>query len=85
MILYATPGSAAATRNIVFDISEELNVRLLFLDDLLSLIDRQSDQPATASEFSEWLQERADAMSLYDSLTGLPNRHLLQDRLRWSS
>jgi len=84
MILYATPGSAAATRNIVFDISEELNVRLLFLDDLLSLIDRQSDQPATASEFSEWLQERADAMSLYDPLTGLPNRHLLQDRLQHS-
>ena len=84
MILYATPGSAAATRNIVFDISEELNVRLLFLDDLLSLIDRQSDQPATANEFSEWLQERADAMSLYDPLTGLPNRHLLQDRLQHS-
>ncbi len=84
MILYATPGSAAATRNIVFDMSEDLNVRLLFLDDLLSLIDRQSDQPATASEYSEWLQERAEAMSLYDSLTGLPNRHLLQDRLQHS-
>jgi diguanylate cyclase (GGDEF)-like protein len=85
MILYATPGSAAETRNIVFDISEELNVRLVFLDDLLSLINRQSDQPATASEYSEWLQERTDAMSLYDPLTGLPNRHLLQDRLRHSS
>jgi diguanylate cyclase (GGDEF)-like protein len=84
MILYATPGSASETRNIVFDMSEELNVRLLFLDDLLSLIDRQSDQPATASDYSEWLQERADAMSLYDPLTGLPNRHLLQDRLRHS-
>ncbi len=84
MILYATPGSAAETRNIVFDMSEELNVRLLFLDDLLSLIDRQSDQPATAGEYSEWLQERAEAMSLYDALTGLPNRHLLQDRLRHS-
>ncbi len=84
MILYATPGSAAETRNIVFDISEELNVRLIFLDDLFSLIDRQSDQPATASEYSEWLQQRTDAMSLYDPLTGLPNRHLLQDRLRHS-
>jgi diguanylate cyclase (GGDEF)-like protein len=84
MILYATPGSAAETRNIVFDISEELNVRLLFLDDLLSLVDRQSDQPATASEYSQWLQERTDAMSLYDPLTGLPNRHLLQDRLQHS-
>jgi len=84
IILYATPGSAAETRNIVFDISEELNVRLVFLDDLLSLIDRQSDQPATASEYSEWLQERTDAMSLYDLVTGLPNRHLIQDRLRHS-
>ena len=84
MILYATPGSAAETRNIVFDISEDLNIRLVFLDDLLTLIDRQSDQLATASEYSEWLQERTGAMSLYDPVTGLPNRHLLQDRLRHS-
>jgi len=59
-------------------------VRLVFLDDLLTLIDRQSDQPASASEYSEWLQGRTDTMSLYDPLTGLPNRHLLQDRLRHS-
>jgi diguanylate cyclase (GGDEF)-like protein len=84
MILYATPCSAAETRNIVFDISQELNVRLLFLDDLLRLVDRQADQPATASEYSEWLQARTGAMSLYDPLTGLPNSHLLQDRLRHS-
>jgi diguanylate cyclase (GGDEF)-like protein len=84
VILYATPGSAAETRNIVFNISEDLNIRLVFLDDLLTLIDRQSDQLATASEYSEWLQERTDAMSLYDAVTGLPGRNLLQDRLRHS-
>ena len=82
MIVYAIPTAAGEIKKFVFDHCKASNIRLVFLDDLLGLVDRHQGQPASASEYSFWLQERLESMSMQDSLTGLPNRSLLQDRLR---
>ncbi len=84
MIVYTIPSADGEVRKIVFDHCKTSNIRLVFLDDLLGLVDQHLGRPATATEYAWWLQERLESMSMQDSLTGLPNRSLLQDRLRQS-
>ncbi len=84
MIIYAVSGSDSHTRDLIFDLCKTSKIKLAFLDDLLGLIDRHLQEPATSSDYLRWLQKRAESMETHDALTGLPNACLLEERLRHS-
>ena len=58
------------------------HTRLIFLDDLLSMVGRQSTRPLGKVDPASLLDGRLEFKAMRDTLTGLPNRYLLQDRLR---
>ena len=58
------------------------HTRLIFLDDLLSLVDRQVTRPLGEFDSQLWLDGRLEYKAMHDVLTGLPNRYLLQDRIQ---
>jgi diguanylate cyclase (GGDEF)-like protein len=46
------------------------------------MVDRQVTQPLNDGEAQVWLDESLEYKAVHDALTELPNRYLLQDRLR---
>jgi diguanylate cyclase (GGDEF)-like protein len=59
-------------------------IRIIFLNDLLWIVDQQATKPVGKIDFPLWMDERLDFKSLHDTLTDLPNWSLFQDRLRHS-
>ncbi|RPH59165.1 MAG: diguanylate cyclase, partial [Chloroflexi bacterium] len=68
----------------IFDLCHASNVRLLLVSDLMWMVDRQVTQPLGDVDGPLWLDERLEFKAMHDALTELPNRYLLQDRLRHS-
>jgi diguanylate cyclase (GGDEF)-like protein len=84
VILSALPATAREANESIFDLCQLHNLRLIFLKDLMMMVDRQVTQPLGSYEYPVWLDERLEFKAMHDSITGLPNRYLFQDRLKSS-
>jgi diguanylate cyclase (GGDEF)-like protein len=84
VILSTITAAEKEANEYIFDLCQENNLRLLFLNDLLLMIDRQVTQPLGSFEYPVWLDERLEFKAMHDAITGLPNRYLLHDRLKRS-
>jgi diguanylate cyclase (GGDEF)-like protein len=84
VILSTTSPAENQTNEYVLDFCQENNLRLLYLNDLLLMVDRQVTQPVGSFEYPVWLDERLEFKAMHDAVTGLPNRYLFQDRLKRS-
>jgi diguanylate cyclase (GGDEF)-like protein len=83
-ILSTIPSTSRETTEYIFDLCQKNDIRLLFLDDLMMMVDRQVTNPVESYQYPVWLDERLEYKAMHDAITGLPNRHLFQDRLRHS-
>ena len=84
VILSAIPASAREANEYIFDLCQSNNIRLIFLKDLMLMIDRQVTKPLESYDYPVWLDERLEFKAMHDAITGLPNRSLFQDRLKRS-
>jgi len=58
--------------------------RIIFLNDLMWIVDQQVTRPVGKIDFPLSVDERMEYKALYDTLTELPNWTLFRDRLRHS-
>jgi diguanylate cyclase (GGDEF)-like protein len=84
VILSTIPALEKEANEYIFDLCQECNLRLLFLNDLLLMADRQVTQPLGSFEYPVWVDENLEFKAMHDTVTGLPNRYLFQDRLKRS-
>jgi diguanylate cyclase (GGDEF)-like protein len=84
IILSTAPAAARETSEFIFDLCQIHNIRLIFLNDLMLMVDRQVTQPIGSYEYPIWLDERLEFKAMHDAITGLPNRYLFQDRIKRS-
>ncbi len=82
IIVSTAPAAAQDINEYVFDICQKNNIRLIFLNDLMLMVDRQVTQPIGSFEYPVWLDERLEFKAMHDAITGLPNRYLFHDRLK---
>jgi diguanylate cyclase (GGDEF)-like protein len=66
----------------LFALTKDSPTRIIFLNDLMWIVDQQVTRPMGHRNFSLRLEERVEFNSLNDSLTELPNGAIFQDRLR---
>jgi diguanylate cyclase (GGDEF)-like protein len=84
VILSAAPAAARETTEYIFDLCQKNNIRLIFLKDLWSMLDQQINKQVGTYEYPVWLEERLALKTIYDGITGLPNRYLFHDRINHS-
>jgi diguanylate cyclase (GGDEF)-like protein len=84
VIVSALPAAAREANEYIFDLCKGNNLRLIYLKDLMLMVDRQVTQPVGSYEYPVWLDERLEFKAMHDSITGLPNRYFFQDRLERS-
>ena len=84
IILSTAPAAAKETSEYIFDLCQMHNIRLIFLNDLMLMVDRQVTQPLGSYEYPIWLDERLEFKAMHDAITGLPNRYLFLDRIKRS-
>jgi diguanylate cyclase (GGDEF)-like protein len=68
----------------LLEICQIPRTRLIFLDDLLSMTDRQMTRPQGQVDSQLWTSGYLEYKAMHDVVTGLPNRYLLQDRIQYS-
>ena len=69
---------------LLLEICQIPRTRLIFLDDLLSMTDRQMTRPHGQVDSQLWASGHLEYKAMHDVVTGLPNRYLLQDRIQYS-
>jgi diguanylate cyclase (GGDEF)-like protein len=84
VILSTVPVSERKTNEYILDLSQKHNLRLLFLNDLMMMVDQQVTQPVNNYKYPIWEDERLEYKAMHDAITGLPNAFLFQDRMRQS-
>ncbi len=82
VILSTTPAESRKTNEHLFDLCRKNNLRLIFLNDLTRMVERQETQPIGSYQYPVWLDEHLAFKAMYDAVTGLPNRYLFQDRMK---
>jgi diguanylate cyclase (GGDEF)-like protein len=81
MILSTIPRTEPENEHIL-EISQITHTRLIFLDDLLSMTNRQVTRPRGQIDSQLWPEGHLEHEAMHDVVTGLPNRYLLQDRVQ---
>jgi len=81
MILSTIPYPEPENEHIL-EICQMSHTKLIFLDDLLSMTDRQVTRPRGQIDSQLWLGGHLEYKAMHDIVTGLPNRYLLQDRVQ---
>jgi diguanylate cyclase (GGDEF)-like protein len=81
MILSTIPHAEPENEHIL-EICQMSHTRLIFLDDLFSMTDRQVTRPRGKIDSQLWSEGRLEYKAMHDVVTGLPNRYLLQDRVQ---
>ena len=66
----------------LLEICQIPRTRLIFLDDLLSLTNRQITRPRNLVDGQREVKGYLEYKAMHDVVTGLPNRYLLQDRIQ---
>jgi diguanylate cyclase (GGDEF)-like protein len=66
----------------ILEMCQLSRTRLIFLDDLMSMVDRQVTRPLGKVDSQLWLDNRLEFKAMHDVLTKLPNRSLFQDRVQ---
>lgn len=66
----------------ILELSQLSRTRLLFLDDLLFMADRQMTRPQGELDNQLWMGGRLEYRAMHDVITGLPNRYLFRDRVQ---
>src|SRR4030095_1378635 len=83
MILSTIPYHEPENEHIL-EFCQLSHTRLIFLDDLLSMTDRQMTRPRGQTDNQLWTDGHLQYKAMHDVVTGLPNRYLLQDRVKQS-
>jgi diguanylate cyclase (GGDEF)-like protein len=81
MILSTIPSTEPENEHVL-EICQLSHTKLLFLDDLLSMTNRQVTRPHGQIDSQLWSEGHLEYKAMHDVVTGLPNRYLLQDRLQ---
>ena len=68
----------------LFALKKVSPIRIIFLNDLMGIVDQQVKKQTEITDSPIWLDERLEFTALQDSLTELPSWTLFQDRLRHS-
>ncbi len=84
VILSAAPAAERETTEYIFDLCQKNNLRLIFLRDLMLMLDQQLNKQVGTYEYPAWLEQRLAFKAMYDDTTGLPTRYLFQDRIKHS-
>ena len=83
MILSTIPLHEPENEHLL-EICQIPRTRLIFLDDLLSMTERQVTRPRNQVDSELWASGYLEYKAMHDIVTGLPNRYLLQDRYQHS-
>ncbi len=78
-ILSTLPSTAREVNKYIFDLCQNNNIRLIFINDLLRMVERQVTQPIGSFEYPIWLDEGLEFKAMHDAVTSLPNRFLFQN------
>lgn len=81
VIVFTTSKIPAEIKRYTRNLVKTSSVRLVFLDTISDIINRQLSLPLMSPEYELWSEDYLRFMSMHDSVTGLPNRTLFQDRL----
>ena len=83
VILSTLPQNSAEVQYL-FTLKKVSHIRVIFLNDLMGIVDQQVKKLAEITDSPIWLDERLEFTALQDNLTELPSWTLFQDRLQHS-
>jgi diguanylate cyclase (GGDEF)-like protein len=81
LVLSTIPSHSPENEHIL-EFCQLSQTKLIFLDDLMSMVNRQVTRPLGKIDAQSLFDGRLEFKAMHDILTGLPNRSLLQDRLK---
>jgi diguanylate cyclase (GGDEF)-like protein len=84
VILSTVPATAREVNGYIFNLCQNNNIRLVFLNDLLRMVERQVTQPIGNFDYPIWLDEGLEFKAMHDAITTLPNRYLFHNILKRS-
>jgi diguanylate cyclase (GGDEF)-like protein len=84
IILSTTPVEDREVNEYISDLCQMHNLRLIFLKDLMLMVNRQVTQPIGSFEYPVYLDGNLEFKAMHDTITGLPNAYFFFDRIKRS-